>query len=109
MKIAYISQSYPPFVSGASFAVQRLAEGMVHRGHTIMVLAPSDREEPYIEQDKHIKIVRLKSLRNPMRSYQKFVPFSYKQIHTELKAFKPDLIHSHDVLTFCIFSLSVGR
>ncbi|MFN2237722.1 MAG: glycosyltransferase [Anaerolineales bacterium] len=109
MRIAYISQAYPPIVSGASFAVQRLAEGMVQRGHTVLVLVPSDRGKPYTEQDKHMRIVRLKSLRNPMRSYQKFIPFSYKLIHTELEAFKPDLIHSHDVLTLCIFSLAAGR
>ena len=82
---------------------------MAHRGHQVMVLAPSDLEKPYTEQGKHIRIVRLKSLRNPMRSYQKFVPFSYKQIHTELKGFNPDLIHSHDVLTFCVFSLVAGK
>jgi glycosyltransferase involved in cell wall biosynthesis len=109
MRIAYISQAYPPIVSGASLALQRLAEGMVQRGHIVMVLAPSDLEEPYTQQGKHIRIVRLKSLRNPMRSHQKFVPFSYKQIHTELKAFNPDLIHSHDVLTFCVFSMAAGR
>ena len=109
MRITYISQSYPPTVSGASLATQRLAKGMVLRGHTVMVLAPSDLDKPYTEQDKQMRIVRLKSVRNPMRSYQKFVPFSYEQIHTEIKAFKPDLIHSHDVLTFCIFSLVAGK
>ena len=109
MKIAYISQAYPPMISGASIVLKRLADGMVQRGHTVMVLAASDRGDAYTEQYAHMRVVRLKSIRNPKRAYQKFVLCSYNDINTELKAFKPDLIHSHDVLTLGIFGLVVGR
>ena len=43
MKIAYISQSYPPMISGASFVVKRLADGMLERGHKVIVIAASDK------------------------------------------------------------------
>ena len=32
MKIAYISQPYPPMISGAALVAQRLAEGIAKRG-----------------------------------------------------------------------------
>lgn len=33
MKIALLSQSYPPMLSGAAIVVQGLAERMAQRGH----------------------------------------------------------------------------
>jgi glycosyltransferase involved in cell wall biosynthesis len=109
MKIAYISQAYPPFVSGASMMLERLVDGMAKRGHTVLVMAPSDRGYAYTKTYKNLKIVRLNSIRNPKRAYQKFAPWSFNMINYQLKTFKPDIIHTHDVLTLGIFGLIVGK
>jgi len=109
MKIAYISQAYPPMVSGASIMLKMLADGMSIRGHTVMVLAASDRGDAYIQQEANMRVVRLKSIRNPKRAYQKFVLWSFNDIYSKLKAFKPDLIHTHDVLSLGIFGLVSGK
>lgn len=42
MRIAHITQSYPPMVSGASFAVGHLAKDMAARGHKVLVIAASE-------------------------------------------------------------------
>jgi len=109
MKIAYISQAYPPMVSGASIMLKRLADGVANRGHTVMVMAASDRGDAYTQQYANMRVVRLKSIRNPKRAYQKFVLWSLNDIYSQLKAFKPDLIHTHDVLTLGVFGLVAGK
>ena len=43
MKIAIVCQSYPPMVSGAALVIQRLAEGIADRGHSVLVLSSSDQ------------------------------------------------------------------
>ena len=72
MRIAYVCQSYPPMVSGASIAVQRLAHGMAERGHAVLVLAASDRGRPYVETRDGLRLVRLRSFPNPLRIGQRF-------------------------------------
>jgi glycosyltransferase involved in cell wall biosynthesis len=109
MKIAYISQSYPPMISGASIVVKRLAEGMSRRGHTVMVMAASDRGDAYTRQSSNLRVVRLKSIPNPKRAYQQFVPWSFKAIRSQINGFQPDLIHIHDVLMLGVCGLVVGK
>ena len=50
MRIAYICQSYPPMISGASLAVQRLAEGIAARDHIVLVMTASEKGEAYTEE-----------------------------------------------------------
>ena len=46
MRIVYLTQSYPPMISGAALAVEKLATAMAKRGHKVLVIAASDRAEP---------------------------------------------------------------
>ncbi len=98
MKIAFITQSYPPMISGASIVVEKLATGMAARGHSILVLAASDKGHAYTTQKDSLKIVRLASVHNPKRAKQNFVLWSQKVINEELECFSPDVIHNHDLL-----------
>ncbi|MCJ7587095.1 MAG: hypothetical protein MUQ00_04235 [Candidatus Aminicenantes bacterium] len=43
MRIAFISQVYPPMISGESLMTLSLAEGMAARGHAVLILTASDR------------------------------------------------------------------
>jgi 1,2-diacylglycerol 3-alpha-glucosyltransferase len=108
MKIAYISQAYPPIINGVSMMLERLADGMSNRGHTVLVLVPSDTGNANTQTYEKLKIVRMKSIQNPKRAYQKFSPWSFNLINSQIRSFKPDIIHTHDVLTLGIFGLCVG-
>ena len=46
MRIAYLTQSYPPMISGAAISARQTAESMVGRGHQVLVIAASEREHP---------------------------------------------------------------
>lgn len=109
MKIAYINQSYPPMISGASFVVQNLAKGMAARGHSVLVIVASDKGQAYTTEYGNTRIVRLKSISNPKRANQRFAPGSFGRIIREIKKFQPDIIHIHDVLSMGIVGISSGR
>ena len=109
MKIAYISQSYPPMISGAAIVAHRLAEGMAIRGHSIFVLAASDQGKAYTTEDENCRVVRLDSLPNPKRANQYFVPGSFNKIIQQIEDFHPDIVHIHDVLSMGAAGLRAAR
>ena len=109
MKIAFITQSYPPMISGASLVVKNLAHGMAARGHSVLVIAASDQGRAYTIQGEDIKLVRLASVPNPKRAQQSFVLWSRKEIDEELKDFSPDILHIHDVLSMGVFGLLTAQ
>ena len=109
MRIVYLNQSYPPMISGAAIVVERLAKLMAARGHSVLVIAASDKGKGYISEKGNLRVVRLASITNPKRSHQRFTPGPFGRIAREIVAFHPDIIHLHDVLSFGIAGLRVGR
>src|SRR4030066_1415205 len=103
MRIAYICQSYPPMISGASIVAQRLAEGICKRGHEVLVISASDRGSHYMSSHVGICVLRLRSFPNPLRVNQRFVLWSRREVSTELKDFRPNILHLHEP-----FSLGLG-
>ena len=109
MKIAYITQSYPPMISGASLVVEKLATGMAERGHFVLVIAASDKGQAYTTENGRIKIVRLASVPNPKRAKQNIVLWSQKAIEDELEHFSPEVLHIHDILSMGVFGLLTAQ
>ncbi len=109
MRIALLTQSYPPMISGASLFVLHLAKGLTARGHDCLVIAASDTGKPYIQQENRLTIVRLASFPNPVRARQHFILWAYKEIYRELQNFQPDVIHMHDLLTVGLAGVFAGN
>ena len=65
MKIAIASDLFWPTLNGISVFSKNLAEGLSRRGHEIMVFAPSQTGDFYVEEAEGYKIVRLSSLNFP--------------------------------------------
>ncbi len=98
MRIAYLTQSYPPMISGASFMVRRLAVGLAGRGHQVIVISASDRGQAYSTKSNGLFVERLRSFHNPARADQRFMIWPSSAVSRQLQAFKPDLIHLHEPL-----------
>lgn len=96
MRIAYITQSYPPMISGASIVVEQLAKGMAEREHQVLVIAASDKNHPYISTQKNLTVQRLRSMHHPLRVGQRFLVYPRASILKALEKFRPDIIHSHE-------------
>jgi len=109
MRIAYICQSYPPMISGASLVVQRLAEGMAAREHVVLVMTASERGEAYTEEFNNLKVRRLRAFQNPLRVDQSFSLWDQNRISAEFKEFKPQILHLHDPLNLGMAGLLTAR
>jgi len=96
MRIAYLTQSYPPMISGAALVVENLAKGMTGSGHQVLVIAASDTSQTYVVKDGNLTVLRLKSVHNPTRVGQRFTPYSRYSVTAALQEFKPETIHSHE-------------
>lgn len=98
MRIAFLTQSYPPMISGAAIAVKQLANEMAKHGHHVLVIAASDRKQPYVSMEYNLSVIRLKSIRNPMRVGQRLLVYPRTSVLKALHEFKPDIIHGHEPL-----------
>ena len=109
MKIAYLTQSYPPMVSGASIFAGKLAESMAQRGHHVLVIAASDRGTPYLVKSDNLSLLRLRSYPNPMRAEQNFILPARRTVLRALQDFQPDLVHSHDPFQLGLTGVEYAR
>ncbi len=109
VRIAYLTQSYPPMVSGAAITVERLAAGMAGRGHQVLVLAASDEPWPYRFEKDGLIIDRMRSHRNPARANQRFLAWPSRQVRMKLQAFRPHLVHLHEPLNLGLCGLSAAQ
>ena len=98
MRIAYLTQSYPPMISGAAILVERLAGSMASRGHQVLVIAASDKKYPYTSYQENLTVSRFSSIFNPLRVGQRFLFYPRFKFLRALKEFCPDIVHSHEPL-----------
>jgi glycosyltransferase involved in cell wall biosynthesis len=96
-------------VSGAALVIQRLAEGLADRGHSVLVLSSSDQGHRYTEDYGELEIERFESLRNPLRVDQYFILWSYDHIYDALNRFQPDILHTHDPLNLGVAAIRAAH
>lgn len=96
MRLALISQTYPPMISGISMAVCQLAGGLAERGHQVLVLAASERGEPHTEDTPNLRLTRLRSFPTPLRVGQRWCWWPRRVLLDHLGAFHPEVVHLHD-------------
>ena len=65
MKIALASDLFWPMINGISVFTKNLAEQMAKRGHEVVVFAPSQNGDYYVEEVDGYKVVRLSSVNFP--------------------------------------------
>ncbi|MDO4902215.1 MAG: glycosyltransferase [bacterium] len=65
MKIAIASDLYWPMINGISVFTKNLAEKMSARGHEVVVFAPSQNGDFYVEEADGFRVVRLTSYNFP--------------------------------------------
>ena len=97
MKIAIITETYPPQINGVSRTLGRLVEHLAAHGHDVLVVHPFYHElqqpDPVTDRPANVQVLMLKAW--PLPFYHEVVmpkpPFgAYK---TALDQFQPDLVH----------------
>ncbi|MDY6965094.1 MAG: glycosyltransferase family 4 protein [Halobacteriota archaeon] len=120
MKICVICTLYPPLASGGAARVAQLtAEGLVVRGHEVLVISTGPKRREGIEEIGGVKVYRIR----PLNIYPKYEaqnqpeilkpiwhtidlwnPHSYFAVKNILEKESPDVVHLHN---FKSLSLSV--
>jgi len=109
MRILMMSHGYPPTVSGVTLFTQRFSRNMMRRGHEVTVVTASDCKQPYSGNDDGVKIVRVRSTRNP---FWKEGPLPWVRLRTLIKLirrFQPDLLHTHESAFLALQTLRLAR
>ena len=93
MKILIGTDTYFPHSNGVSYFTQRLAKGLVERGHEVLVIAPSAKFSLTKTKINGVNVVGIRSLPYPFydKGYR-FTPpgFIRGSIDKVIEDFKPD-------------------
>ena len=93
MRIAYVSESFPPDVNGVAHTAVRVAEHLVSRGHEPLVIAPEPASGvPLPDDGFDFPIVRVRSIGVPV--YAGFrVGLPGSSVRAAVAAHHADLVH----------------
>jgi phosphatidylinositol alpha 1,6-mannosyltransferase len=93
MRIAIITESFPPDVNGVAHSVLRVAEHLVMRGHEPLVVAPEPAPTaPGLTGAHPFPVVRVRSL--PVPGYRGFrLGLPGANLTRAVAAHRPDLVH----------------
>jgi glycosyltransferase involved in cell wall biosynthesis len=89
MKIALFADSYLPYLSGVTIAVNTLFEDLQQLGHAVKLFVPG-----YPDAQTEKNIFRFPSLPSPYSGFRLTIPFA-PGFTKALKDFSPQIIHSH--------------
>jgi glycosyltransferase involved in cell wall biosynthesis len=104
-----VSHTFPPVVSGVSLVVQKLARAMVQRGHSVTVIAGSDRPEPYSDDDEGVRLVRVRGVKNPVWEEAPIPVITQKDFDEIADDVQPDILHAHEAALLCLRLLRLKR
>jgi phosphatidylinositol alpha 1,6-mannosyltransferase len=93
MRIAIVTESFPPAVNGVANSVVRVAEHLVGRGHAVMVVAPAPSSATRAVSGAHpYPVVRVPSVPVPRyRSFRLGLPLP--RLADALVEHAPDVVH----------------
>jgi len=109
MRIAIITESFPPDVNGVAHAVVRVAEHLVARGHEPLVIAPAPASgRAAVTGPLPYPVVRVRSLPTP--GYKRFrLGLPTPRIAAALREHRTDLVHLASPFVLGARGMTVSR
>ncbi|MFI6444734.1 glycosyltransferase family 4 protein [Kitasatospora sp. NPDC050543] len=98
MRVAIVTESFPPEVNGVAHSVLRTAEHLVRRGHQPLVITPAPARGAHCPPHSFgpeaapLPVVRVPSVPLP-RYPQVRIALPSRQLTAALTEFRPDLVH----------------
>ena len=93
MKVAILTDSFPPYISGVSTYCVSLAKELIKKGHKVLIMAPKDENNVIPHGLEKAKIVRLPSFSSPPSiTTLRFCLPNTSLVTRKIKAFKADII-----------------
>ncbi|POX43521.1 glycosyl transferase family 1 [Streptomyces sp. Ru73] len=92
MRVAIVTESFPPDVNGVAHCTLETARHLVRRGHEPLVVAPATAQDPAAGRTPPCPVVRVPSL--PLPGYpQVRIALPGRRLAAALTAHRPDLVH----------------
>jgi phosphatidylinositol alpha 1,6-mannosyltransferase len=93
VRIAYVTESFPPDVNGVAHTAVRVAEHLLSRGHQPLVIAPEPKSGvPLPDREFDFPIVRVRSVGVPVyKGFRVGLPGS--KVHAAVARHGADLVH----------------
>ncbi|WP_326555242.1 glycosyltransferase family 4 protein [Micromonospora sp. NBC_01813] len=109
MRVAIVTESFPPDLNGVAHSVVRVAEHLVARGHEPMVIAPAPAAAHRAAPDNFpYPVVRVPSLPVPLyRSFRLGLPS--RRLTEVLTGHAPDVVHLASPFVLGARGLTVAR
>jgi len=105
MRIALLSEKYPPDPGGLAISVQRLAQMLAAAGHAVRVFAPNDTPESRCVTSGGIEVCRLPVLRRGDDTLAEW----FSILATRHAAQPFDVIHTYYVTPLAFVGVYAGR
>ena len=96
MRLAFITSSFPPYISGVAVNAANITTGLANRGHQVGVFIPAYPEPiPPGSSLAHpnLHLFHLPSLINPFKTSHRLLSPFPASLLAQLSVFKPDIIH----------------
>jgi phosphatidylinositol alpha 1,6-mannosyltransferase len=95
VRIAYVTESFPPDVNGVAHTAVRVAEHLLSRGHQPLVIAPEPASGvPVPDRGLDFPVARVRSIAVPLyRGFRVGLPGS--PVREAIAAHSADLVHLH--------------
>lgn len=93
MRIALVTETYPPEIGGAALSASRFVEALLDRGHQVQLVRPRQPEELLRPQSPGFETVLVRGVRAPfLPGFQLGLP-ARKQLTRLWSRRAPDLVH----------------
>jgi 1,2-diacylglycerol 3-alpha-glucosyltransferase len=110
MRILIASSTYAPAMNGQAVFTTNLAEGLVKRGHKVLVILDSHRGVASQTLMNGVQVVELRSVSlNAFHAGIYFSPFPSSEVKRLIKTFQPEIIHIQDHYPICRAVVSHAR
>lgn len=98
MRICIATDNFFPNIGGVPHFTARLAEGLTHNGHEVLLIAPSSSMQAEESSYKHIPVLGLPSFPSYLDGGKKRYRFSptmfvRKRLNNAFDEFRPDVVH----------------
>lgn len=93
LRVAVVTETYPPEINGVAMTVGRIVKGLIHRGHSVQVIRPKQDWNDHPQMSRQYEEVLAAGIAIPQYSGLKFgLPAKMKLVQV-WKNNRPDIVH----------------
>jgi glycosyltransferase involved in cell wall biosynthesis len=93
LRIAVVTETYPPEINGVALTLQRVVDGLRERGHSVQLVRPRQASEPHAQTPGESGDVLMRGMPIPRYPHLQLGLPSRRQLEPLWTLHRPDLVH----------------